>query len=143
MRFVMLVLVLLIFAGGLAYTLDRPSEGPATAAVTAPRSYVARTAPKPVPDDLKQPTMLYFRKLFVLPDTTIWHFDYAKPYPLGGITVCGRVNFQNSDRVYSGDKLFYTVFQDGKVIDGGVLGNVVDDPVGTTAASRHSFCEQA
>jgi hypothetical protein len=85
--------------------------------------------------------MLYFRKLFVLPDTVLWDFDFIKPYPLGGTTVCGRVNFQNSNRVYGGKQLFYTVFQEGKAVDGGVVGNVVDDPTGTTRDSRHRFCD--
>jgi hypothetical protein len=143
MRFLTLALVVVLVFAAREYTFNHGSIPPpiTTGPVSAPPPPPGTG--NPVPDSLKQPTMLYFRKLFVLPDTVLWHFDFSKPYPLGGTTLCGRVNFQNSMRVYGGDKLFYTIFQDGKLVDGGVVGNVVDDPVGTTAASRRRFCEDA
>jgi hypothetical protein len=141
MRILNFLVFVAIIAGCFVYTLYRPADDPPVMPPSASADAPAPTAGNPVPDNMKQMSMLYFRKLFVLPDTVLWDFDFTKPYPLGGITVCGRVNFQNSDRVYGGKKLFYTIVQEGKIIDGGVVGDVVDDPVGTTRDTRHKFCD--
>jgi hypothetical protein len=77
----------------------------------------------------------------VLPDFTKWRWDNAKPYPLGGRLICGHVNFQNSNRRYMGEEAFYAVVRDGKYREGGVVGNMIQDPAGTVRFAYKTLCE--
>jgi hypothetical protein len=88
----------------------------------------------------RQAVMEYFRPMFVLPQFTRWRFEDAKPYRLGGTLVCGHVNFQNSNRVFQGDKEFYIVIKDGKYKEGGIIGNAIQDPSGATAFAYKILC---
>lgn len=94
----------------------------------------------PVPKALQQPVIDHFRGVFVLPDLVIWQFDQAKPYPLGGMTVCGHVNILNSTRRYMGLQPFYAVVRDGAWVEGDIVGNKVQDPTGAVAASYKTLC---
>jgi hypothetical protein len=83
----------------------------------------------------------HFRTTFVYPQFTSWRFEDAKPYRLGGTLVCGHVNFENSNRVFVGEKPFYTVVKDGHFLEGGIVGNKVQDPAGTIAFAYKILCE--
>ena len=88
----------------------------------------------------QQAVMEHFRNTFVLPQFTRWEFDVAKPYRLGGRLICGHVNFQNSNRVYQGEKAFYVVIKDGKYSEGGIVGNQIQDPSGATTFAYKILC---
>jgi hypothetical protein len=83
----------------------------------------------------------HFRTTFVYPQFTQWRFEDAKPYRLGGMAICGHVNFQNSNRVYIGEKPFYTVVRDGRYLEGGILGSAYLDSTGATKFAYHILCE--
>ena len=103
---------------------------------------LAAAAPAdPVPVDMQQKIIAHFSPAMVLPQTTIWHFDRMAPFVLGGVTVCGRVNYQNSTKKYLGLEPFYAVVQDGAVNDGGISSNdKLLDPEGSVAFSYKQHC---
>jgi hypothetical protein len=78
-----------------------------------------------------------------LPDTALWRFDGVKPYAGGGDIVCGKVNFQNSTRVYMGMMGFYAVIRSGKVGLAGIEAtNAMEDPTGAFSFAYHNLCDQ-
>ena len=83
----------------------------------------------------------HFRTTFVYPQFTQWRFESAAPYRLGGNLVCGHVNFQNSNRVFVGEKPFYTVVRNGQYLEGGIVGSKVEDPAGTIAFAYNLLCK--
>jgi hypothetical protein len=93
-----------------------------------------------VPPDLQRITMEHFLPSFVYPDLVQWEWDSAKPYPLGGTAVCGKVNFPNSNRRYLGYKEFYALVVDGKYQEGGIVGNNVQDPAGAIGFAYRTVC---
>ncbi len=76
---------------------------------------------------------------FLIPQTTIWHFDGDKPYVGGERVVCGWVNFQSAQQTYVGYHQFYAI-----VSDNTVTLTQIDDPVSDTsgelAAKLKSLC---
>jgi hypothetical protein len=90
----------------------------------------------------QQVILEHFRTTFVYPQFTHWQFDDAKPYELGGTLVCGQVNFQNSNRVFMGAKPFYSVVRDGRYMEGGIVGNKVQDPAGTVTFAYDVLCKR-
>jgi hypothetical protein len=83
----------------------------------------------------------HFRPIFVYPQFTRWRFETAAPYRLGGMLICGHVNFQNSNRVFVGEKPFYTVVRNGRYLEGGIVGNKVEDPAGSVAFAYSLLCK--
>jgi hypothetical protein len=82
-----------------------------------------------------------FRKIFMLPDTVLWRYDFTRNYPTGGISVCGRVNYQDSTRRYVGFLKYYARFTDGKIVDTGILPrNANQDPVHANADAYRIAC---
>jgi hypothetical protein len=90
----------------------------------------------------QQVVMEHFRPMFVYPQFSRWRFDSAAPYWLGGTLVCGHVNFENSNRTFEGERAFYMVIRDGSYLEGGIVGNMVEDPAGTIRFAYHLLCEK-
>ncbi len=84
----------------------------------------------------------HFQTIFVLPAFNRWRFDDARPYQLGGRVVCGHVNYQNSNRRYVGNTPFYVVVKDGKYVEGGLVGNFIQDPAGTIGFAYKLLCKR-
>src|SRR5580692_11311334 len=74
-----------------------------------------------VPVALQQRVIDHYSHLFIMPQTAIWQFDFARPFLLGGTLVCGHVNYQNSERQYVGAQPFYLVLTEEGTGDGDVL----------------------
>ncbi len=84
----------------------------------------------------------HFAHIFVLPYTTVWHFERPKPYRAGSIVMCGQVNYMNSGRTYSGFLPFYAVLRSDDVSESGIIGNKVQDPTGATLFAYGVLCTQ-
>ena len=95
-------------------------------------------------DDLsaaaKQTIKDRFRPSLILPELALWKFDELRPYPTGGVAVCGRVNFPSSTRVYTGDKPFYALFQHGQITAAAIVERIEEDPVRATASAWAIAC---
>jgi hypothetical protein len=78
-----------------------------------------------------------------LPDLAIWRFDSVRPYPGGGDIVCGKVNYQNSTRVYMGMLGFYVVIRNDRVgLSGIEANNAMEDPTGAFKFAYHNLCDK-
>ena len=84
----------------------------------------------------------HFAPEFVLPWTTIWHFQAPRTYRAGSMLMCGQVNYMNSARVYSGFLPFYAVIRSDDVSESGIVGNKVQDPTGATLFAYNVLCTQ-
>jgi hypothetical protein len=82
-----------------------------------------------------------FRNTFLLPELVQWKFDFTKPYPTGGIAVCGRVNYQVSTRRYVGFRPFMALVVDGRVTDHRIVPGVyAEDPTYASLAAYKVAC---
>jgi hypothetical protein len=69
---------------------------------------------------MKDAMEAYFHKTLIHPELAIWKYDFTRPYPTGGLSVCGRVNYVTSTRQYFGFLPFFAHFRGGRMVEGGI-----------------------
>jgi hypothetical protein len=70
-----------------------------------------------IPLETQQLIKAKFADSFLFPDYVQWRFDFTRPYPTSGTSVCGRVNYQNSTHNFIGFKPFFALILNGRVTD--------------------------
>jgi hypothetical protein len=94
-----------------------------------------------VPADMQQAITDHFMHSFVLPQLVLWDFRFLQPYPTGGIAVCGTVNYPNSTRQYAGKVPFFARFENGRIIQAGIVARShFEDPVHANANAYKIAC---
>jgi hypothetical protein len=80
------------------------------------------------------------KKIFMYPDLVLWKYDSLRPYPTGGVAVCGQVNYPDSTRAYTGYRPFFAVIRDGKLFSADVPAREDRDPRQEWLAAFHIAC---
>jgi len=70
-----------------------------------------------IPLETQQLIKAKFADSFLFPDYVQWRFDFTRPYPTSGTSVCGRVNYQDSTHAFIGFKPFFALILNGRVTD--------------------------
>ncbi|HTZ69234.1 MAG TPA: hypothetical protein VMB71_01150 [Acetobacteraceae bacterium] len=101
----------------------------------------AAAEPGSVSTNLQQSIVASLGRMMVLPQTTVWQFDWSKPGPAGGTLVCGHVNYQDSTRHYLGLQPFFAIVRNGKVAESGIqTKSGAVDPTGAISYSYDQYC---
>ena len=133
------LLLVLVFGFAVRANAAQTDDPPAGAAAPTGQSAPGRS--DDVPQALRQAVMDKMARGFVLPDSVVWKFDFTQPYPTGGTSVCGRVNYQNSTRRYVGEQPFFARLLSGRVIKAGIISpSKIEDPVHAVADAFAVAC---
>ncbi len=112
---------------------------PAAQSAAAPPVVAGRS--DDVPADMRQAIADHFARSFLLPQLVRWDFLFLQPYPTGGTAVCGLVDYPNSTRQYVGKLPFFARFQNGRIVQSGIVArSYMEDPVHANANAYKIAC---
>ncbi len=85
-------------------------------AACLPAGAVAAASPQqPVSFEVQDKVIAVIGRQLITPETARWVFDFIRPDPGGGQIVCGKVDYENSAKVFQGPHRFFAAYNRGKV----------------------------